>query len=158
MSGGNVHRWQSELGSRLRSRDRRRTRLAVLTHGRAVEWVRRERAAAAEQTQVADADPGGPGGFSDAEEPAEALATAGRVQGALADLGPEHRLALEVTYFGGNTCQQAAAMLGVPGDVVAERVRAALRHLSRWLPPAVPDHVQAVSVDDGERVDPDAAR
>ena len=69
-----------------------RTRLGVLTPGRALEWVRRGRAAEAAGAEGADAHRGEPGGFSDGE----ALATAGRVQGALAVPSPGQRLALEV--------------------------------------------------------------
>jgi RNA polymerase sigma-70 factor (ECF subfamily) len=185
MSGGDVHRWQSALGSRLRSGERQallelydqmgsfvygvalritgspdvaaritqdvflhvwarpqeldgygtriRTRLAVLTHGRAVAWVRQERAAAIDAAEVADAGGGELDRFSDAEELADALATAGRVQGALAGLSPEQRLALELTYFGGNTYEAAAGILGLPAPVVAAQVSAALHGVSRLL-------------------------
>jgi RNA polymerase sigma-70 factor (ECF subfamily) len=219
MSGGNVHRWQSGLGARLRSGDRRalfelydqmgsfvygvalritaspgvaagiaedvflqvwnrpeeldgygtriRTRLAVLTHDRAVEWVRQERATEDARVDGADAHRAQPGGFSDAEELAEALLKAGQVQSALAGLTPEQRLALEVTYFGGNTYEAAAVILGVTGPVVAARVCAALHHVSRLLTPCPPGRPDVVQLDGAEvpaqghgieGVDPDAAR
>jgi RNA polymerase sigma-70 factor (ECF subfamily) len=219
MSGGNEHRWQNELGARLRGGDRSallemydqmgsfvygvalrvtaspkiaasitedvflqvwkhpqeldgygtrvRTRLAVLTHGRAVEWVRRERATAAARADGAGPPQGETGGFSDSEELAEALITAGRVQGALAELSPEQRMALEVTYFGGHTYEAAAAILGVTGSVVAARVSAALRHVSALLKPCSPGQARIVQLDGAEvavqrqvveGADPDAAR
>jgi RNA polymerase sigma-70 factor (ECF subfamily) len=219
MSGGDVHRWQSELGARLRGRDRRallelydqmgsfvyglalritaspqaadgitedvflqvwdrpqvldghgdkiRTRLAVLTHGRAVEWVRVDRAAATARADGDEVPRGAPARFSDAEELAEALTTAGRVQGALADLSPEQRLALEVTYFGGNTYEAAAVVLGVSGAVVAARVSAALHQVSGALRSGAPEPTRVVRPAGAqvpavgrvvEGVDPDAAR
>jgi RNA polymerase sigma-70 factor (ECF subfamily) len=141
-----------------------RTRLAVLTHGRAVEWVRRDRAA-----KAAGAEPhrGEPGGFSDREELAEALATAGRVQAALAELSPEQQLALEVTCSGGNTYETAAAILGVTGAVVAAQVGEALHHVAGVLKPCAAGQSGIVDLDGTdvprkgrgvEGVDPDAAR
>jgi RNA polymerase sigma-70 factor (ECF subfamily) len=199
-SDGDVHRWQSELGSRLRSgdhgallelydqmssfvygvalritashdvaeritedvflrvwthpeeldghEDRVRTRLAVLTHDRAVEAVRQERAAAASREARAQAPAGDPARFSDGQELAEALSTAARVQGALADLGAEQRLALEVTYFGGNSYTEAAAILGTPASVVAAHVSEALRLVSGSLEPGAPEEVRVICLDD----------
>jgi RNA polymerase sigma-70 factor (ECF subfamily) len=192
-SRGDVQRWQSELGTRLRSRDRSalielydqmgsfvygvalritasqhvadriteqvflrvwnhpqeldgygdrvRTRLSILTHDRAVAAVRRERDASVPQDDAAGPDCGEPVRFSDGQELAEALSTASRVQGALADLSAEQRLALEVTYFGGNTYETAAAILGLPCPVVAAHVGAALRQISRVLDPGLPEAV-----------------
>jgi RNA polymerase sigma-70 factor (ECF subfamily) len=196
-SDGDVHRWQSELGCRLRSGDhgallelydqmssfvygvalritasqdvacriteevflrvwthpqeldgyeaRVRTRLAVLTHDRAVEAVRRERAAAPRDAR-ADAHAGEQVRFSDGQELAEALSTAARVQGALADLGAEQRLALEVTYFGGNTYEEAATILGTPATAVAAHVSEALRQVSGLLEPGVPSCLEQPAV------------
>jgi RNA polymerase sigma-70 factor (ECF subfamily) len=128
--------------------DRVRTRLAVLTHDRAVEAVRRERAASAPRRDTAGVAAGEPVRFTDGQELAEALSTAARVHGALADLDPGARQALEVTYFGGNTYQAAGAILGVPGRVVAEQVGAALRHVAGCLDPVVPEHVEVFRLDE----------
>jgi RNA polymerase sigma-70 factor (ECF subfamily) len=199
-SDGDVHRWQNELGDRLRSGDRSalielydqmgsfvygvalritasahaadriteqvflrvwthpqeldgygdrvRTRLAVLTHERAVAAVRQDGDAAARRRDIAGADAGEPVRFSDGQELAEALSTASRVQGALADLSAEQRLALEVTYFGGNTYEAAAVILGVPCSVVAAQVSAALNAVSRLLDPDVPGQAQVVCLDE----------
>jgi RNA polymerase sigma-70 factor (ECF subfamily) len=200
VTSGDVHRWQSELGSRLRSGDRGallelydqmssfvygvalritafadvaeritedvflqvwthpeeldghgdavRTRLAVLTHDRAVEAVRQERAAAASREACAQAHAGEPGRFSDGQELAEALSTAARVQAALADLGADQRLALEITYFGGNTYTEAAVILGIPASVVAAHVSEALRRVSGLLEPAVPEEVRVICLEE----------
>jgi RNA polymerase sigma-70 factor, ECF subfamily len=139
-----------------------RTRLAVLTHARAVEWVREGRTEAAAHADVEEADERGAGRFSDAEELADALATAGRVHGALTELTHEQRLALEVTYFGGNTYEAAGAILRIPGSVVAERVSAALHHVAGLLNPGTRGDRPDVAGASGDRVaegaDPDAAR
>jgi RNA polymerase sigma-70 factor (ECF subfamily) len=217
-SDRDVHRWQRELGGRLRSGDRSalmelydqmgsfvygvalritaspqvadriteqvflrvwthpeeldgygdrvRTRLAVLTHDRAVEAVRRERDAPAPHRGVDSADALEPVRFSDGQELAEALSTASRVQGALADLSAEQRLALEVTYFGGHTYEAAAAILGVPSSVVAAQVSAALRQVARLLEPGVQGRARVLVLDEpavtprdqAEGVDSDGAR
>ena len=139
-----------------------RTRLAVLTHGRALEWIRRSAEGAGD-----DGHRGELCSFSDGEELAESLATAGRVQGAVAELSPEEHLALEVTYFGGNTCEAAAVILGVTGAVVAARVSAALHHVAGSLKPCAAGQPGIAGLDGteiprkgqiGEGVDPDAAR
>jgi RNA polymerase sigma-70 factor (ECF subfamily) len=144
-----------------------RTRLAVLTHGRAVERVRRDRAAEADGAEGTAPHRGEPVGFSAAQELAEALATAGRVQGALAELSPEQQLALEVTHFGGNTYQAAAAILGTTGAVVAAQVGEALHHVAAALKPCATGRPGIGDLDGTETpgkgqgvegVDPDAAR
>jgi RNA polymerase sigma-70 factor (ECF subfamily) len=129
--------------------DKIRTRLAVLTHDRAVGAVHHARDTSAPRGDAAGEDAGEPVRFSDGQELAEALSTASRVQGALADLGAEQRLALEVTYFGGNTYEATAAILGVPCSVVAEQVGTALRQVSRVLDPRAGEGTQVIRLDDG---------
>jgi RNA polymerase sigma-70 factor (ECF subfamily) len=124
-----------------------RTRLAVLTHDRAVEAVRQERAAAAAQVDTIGAGRGETERFSDGQELAEALGTAARVQEALAALAPEQRLALEVTYFGGNTYVEAAVILGVPSSVVARQVSEALRVVLRSVGRAAAEPLRTVRLD-----------
>lgn len=58
---------------------------------------------------------------------------AGRVRRALAQLEPELRQVVELTYFGGLTQREIAEQLGIPLGTVKSRVRSALRRLAEAL-------------------------
>jgi RNA polymerase sigma factor (sigma-70 family) len=100
------------------------TWLLTLVHRRAVDLVRREERRRAEPL---DADPWA-GGVS-TDETAEVRAERRRVQGALAQLPPDLRQALELAYYGGLSQSELADRLGVPLGTVKSRMFVALARL-----------------------------
>jgi RNA polymerase sigma-70 factor (ECF subfamily) len=93
-------------------------------HRRAVDVVRREdrrRAGPLDDAPVASGD---------ATDETVALREQRRaVQGALAQLAPDQREALELAYYGGLTQSELAERLGVPLGTVKSRMFAALSRL-----------------------------
>jgi RNA polymerase sigma-70 factor (ECF subfamily) len=100
------------------------TWLLTLVHRRAVDVVRREERRRADPL---DAEPLAGGESTD--ETAELLAERRRVQGALAELQPDQRQALELAYYGGLTQSELAERLGVPLGTVKSRMYVALARL-----------------------------
>jgi RNA polymerase sigma-70 factor (ECF subfamily) len=75
---------------------------------------------------------------ADAEESPEHAASRGerrrRLRAAIASLGPEHRAVLELAYFQGLSCREAAVVLRCPVDTVKTRMFHARRRLRTLLP------------------------
>ncbi|HEY1328714.1 MAG TPA: sigma-70 family RNA polymerase sigma factor [Casimicrobiaceae bacterium] len=57
-----------------------------------------------------------------------------RLRAAMAGLSPQHRAVLELAYFEGLSCRDAARRLGCPVDTVKTRMFHARRHLKTLLP------------------------
>jgi RNA polymerase sigma-70 factor (ECF subfamily) len=57
-----------------------------------------------------------------------------RLRAAMASLSPEHRAVLELAYFQGLSCREAASALGCPVDTVKTRMFHARRRLRTLLP------------------------
>lgn len=122
-----------ELPSRVDlSRGSLRAYLAVITHRRAVDEIRRNERrsrveAAAPITEVQD---GPEGGVVDAaaREWCKAQLAAG-----LARLPTEQRAAVELAYFDGLTYKQVAGVLGIPEGTAKSRLRLAMSRLRTLL-------------------------
>ncbi len=75
---------------------------------------------------------GGPDEVDPAAGPDQQAVTsdlAGRARQAMARLSPEQRSALELTYFGGRSTAEVAAMEGIPLGTAKTRIRSALLRL-----------------------------
>ena len=66
-------------------------------------------------------------------EIAVALVTAERVRDALTLLPDEQRKAIQLAYFGGLTCREAAKAAGIPEGTAKSRLRLALARLETVL-------------------------
>lgn len=99
--------------------------LLTLVHRRAVDVVRREERRRADQlepdTAVASSE--------STDEEAAVREQRRAVQAALAQLSPEQREALELSYYGGLSQSELAERLGVPLGTVKSRVFAGLARL-----------------------------
>jgi RNA polymerase sigma factor (sigma-70 family) len=116
-----------------------RAYLAVVTHRRAVDEVRRsERRRRLESALVLDDAEDGP------EDAVVHAATAewstGRVAAGLAALPPEQRAAVQLAYYDGLTYKQVAQRLKIPEGTVKSRLRLAMNRLRAVLG----DEMQAV--------------
>ncbi len=100
------------------------TWLMTLVHRRAVDLVRREDR---RKTDVLDEAPVAAGETTD--EQAAVREERRRVQGALTQLPPDQREALELAYYGGLTQSELAERLGVPLGTVKSRMFAGLAKL-----------------------------
>jgi RNA polymerase sigma factor (sigma-70 family) len=104
------------------------TWVLTLVHRRAVDVVRREdrrRGHPLDDAPLASGDA--------TDEAAEVRAQRVAVQGALAQLPPDQREALELAYYGGLSQSELAERLGVPLGTVKSRMFAALSKLRELL-------------------------
>jgi RNA polymerase sigma-70 factor (ECF subfamily) len=107
-----------------------RAYLGVLTHRRAVDWLRGE--AAARRRIERGATVAAPS-MPDVAEAAAAVLVAERVRAAVAELPPDQRDAIELAYFGGMTYRGVATSLGIPEGTAKSRLRLALARLAQVL-------------------------
>jgi RNA polymerase sigma-70 factor (ECF subfamily) len=109
--------------------------LAMLARSRAVDRLRsRPREVTADPaTGVLDVAPEPPAGASGPHEDAVASERRRRVRRALADLSPEQRRVLELSYFGGFSHSEIARALDEPLGTVKTRIRQGLVRLRRSL-------------------------
>jgi len=107
-----------------------RTFLVTRAHGKAVDLVRTETARRSrEQRSVADTARAG----YDLDHYVFDLATADKVQGAVAALPADERVAIEMAYFEGMTYREVATMLGAPEGTIKSRIRSGLLRLRATL-------------------------
>ncbi|MDT0351236.1 RNA polymerase sigma factor [Pseudonocardia charpentierae] len=116
--------------------------LLTIVHHKAVDAVRRERAATRHNTTTPHQDeeremPSLPG----ADHAALGALAAGHVRTALAQLPAEQRQALALAYFGGYTQREVAAIVDVPVGTVKSRMFAGTRRLRGILLPLLGDVV-----------------
>jgi len=119
--------WRTAAGFDER-RGKASTWLLTIVHRRAVDLVRREdrrRAAPLDDAPAASGDA--------TDETVEVREERRRVQGALAQLTPDQREALELAYYGGLTQSELADRLGVPLGTVKSRMFAGLGRLRELL-------------------------
>lgn len=102
--------------------------LGILTHRRAVDWVRR---AAVGRRRTAEVAP--PVAGPDPEEAAVAGSVAKSVQAAVDDLPAAQREAIRLAYFDGQTYRQVAETLGIPEGTAKSRMWTGLRQLAARL-------------------------
>jgi RNA polymerase sigma factor (sigma-70 family) len=102
--------------------------LGVMTHRRAVDWVRRS---AARHRRSAAAAP--PVAAPDPEETAVAGSVAKSVRAAVDDLPAAQREAIHLAYFDGQTYRQVAETLGIPEGTAKSRLWLGLRRLAARL-------------------------
>lgn len=110
------------------------TWLLTLVHHKAVDTVRRERAAHRRGERAMD-DASEMSFSPGADQAAVDSVTAGQVRDALAQLSSPQRRALALTYYGGYTQREVAAMTGVAIGTVKSRVFTGLRRLRDLLGP-----------------------
>lgn len=108
------------------TRSSTRSWLLMLTHRRAVDRIRRE--------ERRRSDPLGPDQDWADERPDTQLLAIGSIQGAalvplLVLLSAVQREAVVLTYWGGHSQQEVAALTGVPHGTVKSRVRSGVAHL-----------------------------
>lgn len=108
-----------------------RTWLAVLTHRRAVDWVRRE-ASRRPPEQVARALVGHPDAAA-ADRDLLAREDTDAVRSAVAALPAKQREVVELAYYTQLTYRDIAAKLAIPEGTAKSRMRAALATLARAL-------------------------
>ena len=106
-----------------------RSWLGVITHRRAVDWVRREAASRRGVERLGTMARSVP----DVEEMATALVTAERIRMAVASLPEEQRRAINLAYFGGRTYRQVAAEEGIPEGTAKSRLRLGLRRIAQMM-------------------------
>jgi RNA polymerase sigma factor (sigma-70 family) len=105
-----------------------RTYLIVLARHRAVDLVRSELRRVARQERSYRLAPGQPG-TSPCEEEVVASEAAAAVRAAIRLLPDSQRRIVELAYFGGLTCREAARAAGIPEGTAKSRLRLALaRH------------------------------
>lgn len=103
-----------------------RTFLVTRAHGKAVDLVRAESSRhAREQRNVAGTALGG----YDLDHYVFDLATADKVQVAVAALPNDERVAIEMAYFEGMTYREVASTLGAPEGTIKSRIRSGLQRL-----------------------------
>jgi RNA polymerase sigma-70 factor (ECF subfamily) len=108
------------------SRGSLRTFLVTRAHGRSVDLVRAETARRSrEQRSVNDTALAG----YDLDHFVFDLATADKVQGAVAALPADERVAIEMAYFEGMTYREVATTLGAPEGTIKSRIRSGLQRL-----------------------------
>jgi RNA polymerase sigma-70 factor (ECF subfamily) len=108
------------------SRGSLRTYLVTRAHGRAVDLVRAETARhSREQRSAAGTALAG----YDVDHFVFDLATADKVQGAVAALPADERVAIELAYFEGMTYREVATSLGTPEGTIKTRIRSGLQRL-----------------------------
>jgi RNA polymerase sigma-70 factor (ECF subfamily) len=108
-----------------------RTYLTVLAKRRALDQIRSELRRAARQERSHRLAPGQPD-----RSPCEEVMTseaAARVRAALRLLPDSQRRIVELAYFGGLTCQEAAKVAGIPEGTAKSRLRLALAKLETVL-------------------------
>ena len=101
--------------------------LGIMTHRRAVDWVRRSAA----RRRTAEAAP--PVATPDPKETAVAGSVAKSVQAAVDDLPAAQREAIRLAYFDGQTYRQVAETLGIPEGTAKSRLWQGLRGLATRL-------------------------
>ncbi len=108
-----------------------RAYLSVLARNRAVDVLRSELRRAARQQRHVQLVPPQPG----LSPPEQVLAadTVSRVQAAVRLLPEAQRRVVELAYFGGMTCREVAAAVGIPEGTVKSRLRLALGKLAAAL-------------------------
>ena len=106
-----------------------RSWLGVITHRRAVDWVRKETASHRIEIRLGE-EPSCP---PEVEEVATALLTAERVRAVVGSLPDELRRLVELTWFQGRTYRQAAADEGLPEGTVKARLRRAMQLIAAAL-------------------------
>ena len=107
-------------------RGRLRSFLLALAHRRAVDVIRADtsRRRREERTALEPAVPG-----HDVDREVWMHAVSGLVRTAIFSLPENQRRAVEMTYFGGQTCREVALALGEPEGTVKSRIRAGLRQM-----------------------------
>jgi RNA polymerase sigma factor (sigma-70 family) len=111
-----------------------RSWLGVITHRRAVDWVRREVAHQRIMASVADqADPDRTAPLPGPADTVVAADTRAQVRLAVEALPKPQRDAVRLAYFEGYTYRQVAVMLGIPEGTAKSRVRLGLAALGRRL-------------------------
>ena len=107
-----------------------RAYLGVLTHRRAVDWIRRESATKAREERdfrrsVAI--------VTDSSAQPVADDTAARIRACVDALPPDQRETVLLAYFGGHTYREVADILNIPEGTAKSRLRLALSKLSTSL-------------------------
>jgi RNA polymerase sigma factor (sigma-70 family) len=103
-------------------------------HHKAVDAVRREESQRRRQTRAEEnLGPVGPVAGRDVDAEAWTQVVAGQVRSALRGLASPHREALTLTYYGGYTQREVAALTGVPLGTVKTRLLAGMRRLKEEL-------------------------
>jgi RNA polymerase sigma-70 factor, ECF subfamily len=103
-----------------------RTFLVTRAHGRAVDLVRAETARRSREQR--DAAGTALGGY-DLDHFVFDLATADKVNQAVASLPADERVAIEMAYFEGMTYREVATTLGAPEGTIKTRIRSGLQRL-----------------------------
>lgn len=103
-----------------------RSWLLALAHARAVDAVRSEAARRRREEHDVTRAPAAP---METDAQAHLASLADEVRAAVATLPDGERAAIVLTYFGGHTYREAAALLGAPEGTVKSRIRAGLRRL-----------------------------
>jgi RNA polymerase sigma-70 factor (ECF subfamily) len=109
-----------------------RARVSTWLHGVAWRLAMRARARAAARPEAAEIDPetaADPGPRAEDDD----VLLRRRLAGAMAALSPDHRRVIELTYFEGLACEEAAARLGCPVGTVKTRMMHARARLRRLL-------------------------
>ncbi|MFA1542628.1 sigma-70 family RNA polymerase sigma factor [Actinomadura monticuli] len=122
-----VHLWENPYAFDP-SRGTLRTWLAMLSHRRAVDWVRKEERRRRLLDAVEHAEPAVP-----IIDVIIADETEVRVRHAVAALPQRLREAVELAYYRGRTYQQAAIELGLPEGTLKSRIRTGLRCIADTL-------------------------
>jgi RNA polymerase sigma-70 factor (ECF subfamily) len=100
--------------------------LVTITHGRAVDVLRSDRARHGREERTAH---DGAAAAYDLEELVCGLAVSDQVQAAVGALPAAERRVIALAYFGGHTYREVAALLGEPEGTIKGRIRAGLRRL-----------------------------
>jgi RNA polymerase sigma-70 factor (ECF subfamily) len=114
-----------------------RSRVSTWLHGVAWRLAMRARARAAARPEEAEIDPEAAADPAPRAEDDDVLLRR-RLAAAMAALSPDHRRVIELTYFEGLACEEAALRLGCPVGTVKTRMMHARARLRRLLeaPPA----------------------
>ena len=107
-----------------------RAYLGVMTHRRAVDWLRSEVAARRRLERNASV---AVLAVPDVAEAATAVLVAEHVRSAVSELPAEQREAIELAYFGGMTYRRVARTLNIPEGTAKSRLRIALARLAEVL-------------------------